>query len=107
MNKVLLSLMLVAVLFSGCAFPLQQMPAGMISSDITVPSWYHTDSNEVGSKTGEASCGAFLGLFAAGDASVKEAARNGGISKIMTVDQNVKSFLCGLWWEMTTIVTGE
>jgi len=99
----------VLVCFSlvGCAFPLQQMPAGLIASDVTVPSWNSVASPTVGSKTGKATCAAVLALFASGDASVKKAALNGGITKVMTVDTNTKAYLGGLYWSVTTIVTGE
>jgi hypothetical protein len=91
----------------GCAFPLQQMPAGLLASDVTVPSWNSVAAPTVGSKTGTSTCSAILGLFASGDASVKKAALNGGITKIMTVDTNTKAYLGGLYWSVTTIVTGE
>jgi hypothetical protein len=64
-------------------------------------------NNPVGTKVGEASGtinfgGAFGGTA---DYSLQTAAKNGGISKISTVDLRVKQGLFGVTY--TTIVTGE
>jgi len=63
--------------------------------------------NPVGSKVGEASYKVILGIFITdkGDASLKRAAQNGGISKIATVDTRVKAGFFTV--KYTTIVTGE
>jgi len=72
--------------------------------------------NNLGSKVGEAST-KFLGLFSVnvdeagkitlvdGDSSVATAAKNGGITKISTVD--VKLVLDKVFFTITTVVTGE
>lgn len=64
-------------------------------------------SNPVGSKVGTASATGYLSvLFFNADASIQKAAKNGGITKISTVDLTQKSIL-GLIVTYETIVTGE
>lgn len=63
--------------------------------------------NDVGSKVGEASGKGFLMFLNFGvDASVQSAAKNGGITKISTVDYKVDN-MAGLMQTYTCIVTGE
>lgn len=63
-------------------------------------------SNTVGAKVGQAS-GTYLfgALPLNADTSIATAAKNGGISKISTVDQKV--FIGPFTTTVTTIVTGE
>ncbi|WKN44057.1 TRL-like family protein [Tunicatimonas pelagia] len=64
-------------------------------------------SNPVGSKVGTAKATGFLQfLFFGQDASIQSAARNGGITKISTVDVKSTSIL-GIVVTYETIVTGE
>ena len=67
-------------------------------------------------RTGEASGVTILGLFGEADVGIATAARNGGITKIATVDVQVKPLLgmampgmggSGLMLTWTTTVTGE
>jgi len=60
----------------------------------------------VGAKTGQASGSLILGLFGDVDAGMLAAAKNGGITKIATVDVKVQSIL-GIITTYTTTVTGE
>lgn len=70
-------------------------------------------NNPVGTKVGKASYqrigepffGFAFVIKGKGNASTQEAAKNGGITKISTVDQEVKTVL--IWQRVTTIVTGE
>ena len=59
-------------------------------------------------KTGEATSGFLFGRvpLLEADISVSTAAKNGGITKIATVDSKAISYL-GIWVIRTTIVTGE
>lgn len=79
----------------------------MLSScSITVP--VAATSNPVGSKVGSAKSQQVFGFFPdGGDLSIRSAAKNGGISKISTVD--FKRSLVFLWIVVAyeTIVTGE
>jgi hypothetical protein len=64
-------------------------------------------SNEVGSKVGQSSGNCYLGILCFDvDASIQTAARNGGISKISTVDYTQKNIL-GLIITHQTTVTGN
>ena len=63
-------------------------------------------SERVGNKEGVACAQSVLGLVATGDASIKEAARDGGISKIASVDYYTRSIL-GVIGEFCTIVRGS
>lgn len=81
------------------------LTAGLTSCSVTVP--VNATSNPVGSKVGSASTTSIFGLFFdGGDASIRTAAKKGGISKISTVDFKATNylFIVGMY---ETIVTGE
>lgn len=79
--------------------------AFLASCSLTVP--VAATSNPVGSKVGKASGNCFLSILCFGvDASVATAAKNGGISKISTVDYTQKNILNLIITHETT-VTGE
>ena len=75
------------------------------SCSITLP--VTATSNPIGSKVGTATATGYLGyIFLDQDASIQTAAKNGGITKISTVDikkTNTLNILTGY----ETIVTGE
>lgn len=86
-------------------FILGAMALAMASCSVTVP--VNATSNEVGSKTGTASTTSILGLhFDGGDASIRTAAKKGGIKKISTVDFKMTNYLF-LIGQYETIVTGN
>ena len=77
----------------------------LTSCSVTVP--VNATSNPVGSKVGSASTTSIFGLFFdGGDASIRTAAKKGGITKISTVDFKSTNylFIVGMF---ETIVTGE
>jgi hypothetical protein len=80
--------------------------ASLVSScSITVP--VGATSNPVGSKVGTSTATVYLHSLAFGaDASIKSAAKNGGITKISTVDIKHTDIL-GIVQTYETIVTGE
>lgn len=79
--------------------------AALSSCSITLP--VAATSNPVGSKVGSAKGMGFFGVLVFGaDASIRSAAKNGGISKISTVDFK-KSDILGLIQTYETIITGE
>lgn len=80
--------------------------AGMMSScALTLP--VNATNNPVGNKVGTATATGFLGVFFFdADASIRSAAKNGGITKISTVDVKQTNIL-GLVVTYKTIVTGE
>jgi len=64
-------------------------------------------SNPIGSKVGTASGSIFLGVFAFGaDFSIRTASKNGGITKVATVDLKASNVL-GLVQTFECIVTGD
>ena len=89
---VIVALAFVAIALMGC--PSVNLPQA-------------TGSATVGDKTGQASGNIILGLFGDVDAGMLTAAKNGGITKIATVDTKVKNILGGLVITYTTTVTGE
>ena len=78
--------------------------ATLASCSFTYPGY--VTANPVGSKVGEASRKVFLGLaFGTTDLSIEKAAKNGGITKVATVDYKVTGSLFSTTY--TTIVSGE
>jgi hypothetical protein len=87
------------------ALALLSVAALLASCSITLP--VAATSNPVGGKVGMASGTVYLGLFAFdADASIRTAAKNGGITKIATVDMKTSNTL-NLIYTYETIVTGE
>ena len=79
--------------------------AMMTSYAITLP--VNATSNPIGNKVGTAKATGFLGvLFFDADASIRTAAKNGGITRVSTVDIKHTSLL-NLIVTYETIVTGE
>ncbi|MCG3175022.1 MAG: hypothetical protein GMKNLPBB_03356 [Myxococcota bacterium] len=62
--------------------------------------------NAIGSKTGEGCAMSILGIVTLGDASVREAAKKGGISKVGTVDHNHMNIL-GVYANYCVVVSGD
>ncbi|ERP31246.1 TRL domain-containing protein [Chitinivibrio alkaliphilus] len=78
----------------------------LVGCSATAP--VNATSNPVGSKVGEAETVQVLGFFFdGGDASIKTAAKNGGISEISTVDSKYELLFLNFVRRYTTIVTGE
>lgn len=77
------------------------------SCSLTVP--VAATSNPVGSKVGSAKTTRILGAFFpdGGDASIQTAARNGGITRISTVDFRTSIVFLSFVITHETIVTGE
>lgn len=86
-------------------FALLALVAMMSSCALTLP--VNATSNPVGTRVGTATATGYLGfLFFDADASIRTAAKNGGITKISTVDIKQTSLL-NLIVTYETIVTGE
>jgi hypothetical protein len=89
--KTLCAALAVTAMFSSCS--------------LTMP--VNATSNPVGSKVGTAKATGYLGvLFFGADASIRSAAKNGGITKVSTVDIKHTNIL-GIIYIYETIVTGE
>jgi hypothetical protein len=86
-------------------FAMFALAATVSSCSLTLP--VNATSNSVGNKVGTAKATGFFGvLFFNADASIKSAAKNGGITKISTVDVKQTSLL-NIIVTYETIVTGE
>ena len=102
MKKTILSAFVVLAC-TGCA-----TATSPIIGLITVTKWDGNISNpEVKSvKTGKACANSVLALVAFGDASIEAAKKNGGITKVASVDHSTVN--AGYFYgEYCTIVTGE
>ena len=86
----------------GCA---TMIPFGGLYTGTKLP-FMATSNSGVSSKTGEAQCISVLGWVAVGDCSIETAKKNGGITKVNTVDWDVKNIL-GIYGTYTVIVSGE
>lgn len=86
------------------AAALLAVSAVLASCSITLP--VNATSNPVGNKVGTAKATVIIGLSFGQDASIKKAAKSGGISKISTVDIKHGNIL-GIIQTYETIVTGE
>ena len=100
--KLLVGLFAAAALLSGCA---SSFPIGGIFTDVTIPVTA-TGNVGKGSKTGEAVCTSVLSLVATGDCSIEAAKRNGGITKVYSVDWKANNIL-GIIGNYKVIVIGE
>ena len=89
-------LLLLSVLFSGCAYTNIQRPLGT-----------EFNETELGTKTGQSSNQSVLWLVAWGDGGTKAAAENGNIKVIRHADTKIFSLLFGLYSKVTTIVYGD
>ena len=90
-NIILILVVLVALsIFVGCK---STMPV-------------NATSNTLGSKVGQSTQSRLFYIPIGGDGAIYEAARNGGITKISTVDQVMTDY-AGIYQVVTTVVTGE
>jgi len=103
MKKTLsIALIACATLFTGCA--VSPTKAG-IYTNATAP--YMATSAKAGGKTGESEkCTNILGIVATGDCSIANAAKNGKISTVSTVDWQRTNIL-GIVATGKVVVTGE
>ena len=90
------------LLLSGCATP---FPLGQVYTQISSPSAVG-DGSIAYTKVGTAKSTSILGLVATGDASIKKASENGGITRIKFVDYKADNFL-GIVGTYTTTVYGD
>ncbi|GBR76401.1 putative TRL super family protein [Candidatus Termititenax persephonae] len=90
----------------GLALLVSQSFAGLLFSNVTVPV-IATGSTAVPDKTGLASSYSILGLITIGDAGVKAAVENGGITEVVYVDSNTVSLPFALFVIQTTQVAGK
>jgi hypothetical protein len=85
---------------SGCATP---MPMGALYTELKLPL---SATSNTGKKEGIAECKSIMSLVATGDCSIDAAKKNGGISKVSSIDWEAKSVL-GIIGEYKVHVFGE
>ncbi len=88
-----------AVVLSSCGAP----RVGAIYTDVKAPV---AAGSGGGSRVGVATSTTYLGLIATGDASIATAKKNGGISSVSSVDEEIKSVL-GIITTYKTTVRGN
>ena len=116
----IITIVLAAALFgSGCAPGLaNNYPSGNVYEGTVFPMEYmmraeHVSCEKVGTATVHGVSIIFLGenlptlSVAFGDAGIKKAMKDGGISRVHHVDQEIFSLLFGLYTKRTFIVYGE
>lgn len=99
--KKLLAITAVALMLSACATPATEV-GGALFSMTQQP---FSVTGNPGRKVGKA-CGTnILGLLISGDMSVEAAKKNGGITRVATVDKDIKSY--AVYAEVCIVVTGD
>ncbi len=91
---------------SGCLVAPVMPPMGMIFTDYKAPLDYDQQASQVGTLQGRSETMSILGLVALGDGSIREAARDGGITTIHGADYEYFNVV-GIYQRYTTIVYGE
>ncbi|MGB6035305.1 MAG: TRL-like family protein [Cryomorphaceae bacterium] len=93
----------VGLLLSSCAMTTSPV-SGFVYTDVDGP--VAVTSNTVGSKVGTASVKSVLGIVGTGNASINEAAKKAGITKISHVDYHSTNVL-GIFATFEVRVYGE
>lgn len=97
---------LVASMLAGCYSAPIMPPTGLAFSRVHAPQSLAIAGQDLGTKTGEASCSAILALVAFGDCSAKTAADAGGISELKQLDYRYMNII-GVYQQLTTIAYGN
>jgi len=89
----------------GCAGT--TVPAGGLGLIVTdTTEGLYANNNVSQQRTGKACNKNILGLVVNGDASIKAAKINGGITRVATIDRSFESIL-GVYGKACTVITGE
>ena len=103
--KKLLFVAALAAIASGCVMTGPSNTYAPITLDVQSPDMSFVDNDVKPAKMGTAKAEGII-CFCEGDASLKAAMTNGGITKVHHVDYKVKNIL-GIIGSTTTIVWGE
>jgi len=90
-----------------CCAVVLSLLSGCVYSNIRVPLDEDLWKTELGKKVGIASNYSILWLVAWGDAGVKQAAENGGVTTINHMDMGIESYFFGAYIRRDTIVYGD
>lgn len=96
------TLILLACVLSSCA---SYGPLGAIYTSGTTGLSANNDVQSL--KTGSSCMKSFFGIVATGNASIKDAKDDGGITRVATVDYEVTNVFLGAYGKYCTVVTGE
>ena len=88
-------------------FILSFVLSGCLYSNVKVPLDEDVWDTQLGTKVGVSSNYSVLWLVAWGDAGVKKAAENGGITVVKHMDAGIQSYVFGLYSRRDTIVYGD
>lgn len=99
--KKLLFLGAAVLMFAACATPATEVGTALIQETVQ-PMLVTT---ETGKKEGRACAKNILGIYLSGDMSVEAAKKNGGITKVASVNKEIKSY--AVYAEVCTVVTGK
>lgn len=102
-------LLLASCFLAGCVAPSSAgAPGGLLYNEVKDKAYFTTVDNSVSaSKEGSSCTRSILGLVTTGDASVKTAMKNGGISKVHSYGRNSKAILFGAYQFNCTVVLGQ
>lgn len=92
------------LLLSGCYSAPVMPPSGFIYANVEAP--ISMGGSDSGSRKGEASAKALLGMIAWGDASSDRAMKDGGITTLKRLDYEFFNFL-GIYQSFTTVAHGD
>ena len=79
---------------------------GVLGSRVRWGEFAQGDDTAAGQKEGKACMETLLGLFARGDASVRAAKANGGITEVSVIDHSARNFM-NIVGEYCTVVRGN
>lgn len=103
--KKLIGLAALAACASGCVMVGPSNAMSALTLNVKSPDTRFIDNSVKPAKVGKATASGVI-CFVEGDASLKAAMENGGITKIHHVDYEVKNIL-GIVGQTTTVVYGE
>lgn len=106
-NNILLAMVISIALAVACSGGAgYSAPMGSIVQNTTLNKDVST-ATPVGAKSGEACVSGILGIISSGDASIKAAAANGGLTKVNAVDYKVDNLLGSVITKTCTIARGD
>ena len=106
MKRIALLAVVAASMLSGCAMSNRAPVTGFIYNSTKANAGEGFSEAVETQKTGRACASSILGWVGTGDASIQEAAKAGGISRISFVDTENTAIL-GIWAETCTVVYGQ
>ena len=101
--KKTVALLVATALLGGCVFVPGDV--GYAAFNTTKRSGYTMENSGVATKRGKACAKNILGLVGSGDSSIEAAKKDGGITKVLSVDYDIETYL--LFGTVCTIVNGQ